>query len=695
VAGGSPGTAGQIPSIPPVPPATDELSCAPSGQCGLGGFANTSSGSNAMVASGSGSAFGAAAELPGSASLNHGGALVNAVSCADSGCAAGGYYTDSAGHEQALVTGGGSGSGCQQATLADGSYEAGGCFTREDAGTVDVTDKQSNLDGIDVSASSSDDVTYDDGTSVGHELTSSGTSTLSLDLNGVLTTIFTGKIKAKLTGKLQYAVPKGAKIGGLPMSGTLTISPSSGGTATVQGTVTLPPALGGGKATLKATSTVNKGLSGVTVTVSKASFLQLFTVASLTLKWTAGAGGTSTWQVAEATASTGGKKTAKLTGTLTYAGGTLKSAGLDVKNFSLAGLIDVSDLNVKYTGAKWSGKITIGSGTSATTAEFGLTYNSTGLASASISLANISLFGVLDVKAFHLGYLAARNQWTIAITSADGQTTSGSMTVTGGVITAASLSVPRVSFLGKFTIASAEVSYDQQAPNPACKGVLGDEIWCGSWHVQLPSALVSDVSGTLATADGEFASGSLTATGDVPILDGIVLTSLGGGVTINPPPTKIFGTVGLQFGPKFKGTALMTFDGKLTRTLPGNGTSGSYVLDHGDLNVLNDVLTGSATITVPGDSSPTTFKLSATAAVLGVKAAGELDGSFTATGFTLTGDVTIHLPGVSTPISGKLAADDKGMAACGSYNGHEAGFMYDWATRSGTYSKTACSELGF
>ena len=313
---------------------------------------------------------------------------------------------------------------------------------------------------------------------------------------------------------------------------------------------------------LTATTTVNKGLSDVTVMVSKASFLQLFTLSKLTLTYSAGA-----WQVT-AVASTGGKKTTTLSGTLTYTGSALKSAALTVKNFSLAGLADVSALTVKYANGNWSGNATIASGKSATTASVKLAYGSTGLESASISAANVSVFGVLDVSKFDLTY--ASDDWKIAITAADGGGASGSMTVTGGVISAASLKVTKLSFLGKFTVASAEVSYAAQAANAACKTVTGDEIWCGDWNVLLPSAsLVSGVSGTLATADGEFASGSIDVKGSVPLLDGIVLTELGGKVTVNPPPTTISGTAGLQFGPKINGAGPRRVDGICCWSLTG------------------------------------------------------------------------------------------------------------------------------
>ena len=264
------------------------------------------------------------------------------------------------------------------------------------------------------------------------------------------------------------------------------------------------------------------------------------------------------------------------------------------------------------------------------------------------------------------------------------------MTATDGVISDARLTVTKVSFLGKFTVASATVSYAAQAPNDACAKVAGDSIWCGDWKVQLPSASTVDgVSGTLAVAGGSFVSGSVEVEGNLPLLDGIVLTHLGGGVT--PPPTEIYGDAALRFGPRIKGTALLAFTGKLTRQLPGSDTSGAYDLD-GALTALS-VLRGTVKVAVPGDGAATTISLTATASVLSASATGTLTGSFTSDSLTLTGTVEITVLGHK--VSGTMKADGKGIAACGTYEGHQAGFEYDWATGLAFRNLSGCSEAGF
>ena len=584
---------------------------------------------------------------------------------------------------------------CEQVTQPDGSYEFGGCVTPEDDATQDVTDTASNLDGIGVSASQSDLVSYDDGAG-GDELVSAGDSTLSLELDGTPLPIFSGPLADSLTAPITVSAPD--ELAGLALSGNLVLTPAAGGSLTpatagsltATATATLPAVLGGGKGKLTATSTVNQGLTKAVVTVDKASFLKLFQLTGVSLTWTSGKGG-QTWQV-KATASAGGAKKGSLTGSLRYADGTLTAAALSLKGLSLAGLTDLSALDISYGGGGWKGTASIGSGASASTATVSLAFDDTGLASATISAANTSLFGVLKVSKFKLSY--GGGAWEVTATGAGGGGVSGTLTVSDdGVISEASLAVTKLSFLGKFTVDTASVSYAAQAPNRHCADVQGDSVWCGDWSVQLPSASVVDgVSGTLAAADGSFASGSIDVRGNVPLLDGIMLTELGAKVTVNPPPTTIAGTVGLRFGPKVRGVSLLDLNGTLTRQLPGDGTSGSYDLD-GSLSALN-VLRGTAKVTVPGDGAATTFDLSATASVSRASAEGELTGSFTSDSFTLGGNVTITVLGHQ--ISGTMKADDKGVAACGAYHGHQAGFEYDWSTRSMSFLGTkGCSESGF
>jgi len=82
------------------------LSCAAPGECAAGGYYTDGGGDQqAFVVSKTHDRWGKAIEVPGTAALNGGGlAEVTSISCAAVGkCAAGGYYTDSAGNQEAFV----------------------------------------------------------------------------------------------------------------------------------------------------------------------------------------------------------------------------------------------------------------------------------------------------------------------------------------------------------------------------------------------------------------------------------------------------------------------------------------------------------------------------------------------------------------------------------------------------------------
>src|SRR5215469_7810253 len=85
---------------------TGSVSCASAGNCAAGGSYTDGAGhAQAFVVSERNGTWGKAIEVPGSGGLNKGGsAEVNTVSCASAGnCVAAGSYTDGAGHAQALV----------------------------------------------------------------------------------------------------------------------------------------------------------------------------------------------------------------------------------------------------------------------------------------------------------------------------------------------------------------------------------------------------------------------------------------------------------------------------------------------------------------------------------------------------------------------------------------------------------------
>ena len=113
----------------------NSVSCPAPGDCSAGGYyTDASSGhQQALVVTETGGTWGTAQEVPGSAALNAGGpgAVILSVSCAAPGdCSAGGYYSDAAGHEQALVVTQTNGTwGTAEEVPGTGALNAGGSAT--------------------------------------------------------------------------------------------------------------------------------------------------------------------------------------------------------------------------------------------------------------------------------------------------------------------------------------------------------------------------------------------------------------------------------------------------------------------------------------------------------------------------------------------------------------------------------------
>jgi hypothetical protein len=589
--------------------------------------------------------------------------------------------------------------GCTFAPVTVGEFQVAGCLTDEPDGN-DIAQAPSTIDGVDVTATPTDDVTYATGSS---SMASTGSITVSLPLAGsAATKIFVGQLSQALSGPVTFAVPAKTTLAGFAISGSLTLSPTSLGQASGTVTVTLPGVLGGGTGKLKFTTTTGGGLSNLTVQVPHANFMKLFALTGVKLVYSAK---TSTWEVT-GTASTGGTQTTTFAGSLTVgSGGTISAASLQVGSISLAGMVNLSNLAVTDTAGVWSGSGTITQPSSGgtETATVALGFDGSGsLTSGSITASNVTLFGAFEVSTFTMSY--ASGTWNLSVAAtASGSGGSAALTVSGGVITKASLTVSNLSFLGEFTVASAKVSYAAAGTNAACNSVKGSQIWCGSWQVLLPQATtVTGVSGALAFADGQFASGSIDVSGNLPLIDGVFLNSVGLTLTVNPPPTTIQGRATVTFGPTVNSTTLLSVAATLTRTFASGSTSGSYSAT-GSLSALNQAL-GTATLTVP-DSGKTDFGLTlgpdaATGlsySKFGVttKVTGSLSGSFSAGTFTLNGGIMLSING-GTPITGNMKADNHGMAACANSSAGEVGFEYLWSSgKVSTFGSKGCSERGF
>jgi hypothetical protein len=335
-----------------------------------------------------------------------------------------------------------------------------------------------------------------------------------------------------------------------------------------------------------------------------------------------------------------------------------------------------------------------------------LTVTGSTLTSAEIKTGPVALFGVININSFDLTY--GGGMWSLAVTStlSGGGTASASLAVSNGVISSASLTLTDFA-LKAVTIATATVSYAASQPNPQCNTVPGTEIWCGSWDISFPDVqgAVSGVSGALAFQGGSFYSGSVTVDGNVPLIDGVFLTKLGG--TLQVSPAVVSGTATITFGPQISGVSALSATGTLTRTFPATGTTGSYAAS-ATLTALpgstHSLDLGTVTATVP-DSGPATADLTLGGGPQGLTVtvgkatatiAGEVKGTFTSGTFSLTGTTTITVPVLGT-LSGTLKADNTGVASCAKTSGGtQVGFEYYWTTGAiDVFDSKGCSERGF
>lgn len=588
--------------------------------------------------------------------------------------------------------------GCTEQTIGDGDYQVKGCLTDESNGD-DITELPSQVDGVGVTASPTDDVTYIPGSS-NMQSAPSGSVDVTLPLtSGSAVTIFKGVLNKALSSQVTFAVPSGTKVAGIGISGTLTLTPGTPGQATGSVTATLPAVLGGGTGTLTFTTTTGGTLSNVEIKVSQANFMQLFSLTNMTLAFNA----PGTWKVA-ATASTGAGTSTQFSGSLVYANNTPTSGSLTVSSIDLAGMVTISNLKVTYSGGNWSGSASIKQASQAATVA--ITLSGSKITSASVKTGALPLFGYIEVKSFDLEYNGT--SWSLAVTStlSGGGTASAALSVSNGVITSASLGLTKFALASTVTIASATVSYSQTAPNSACSTTTGTEIWCGSWDIQLPQATsLNGISGTLAFANDTFKSGSVDVTGSVPLFDGVFLTELGGSLSLGPPV--VGGKATLSFGPQISNVSVLSVSGSLTRTFAFGNSTGKYDAT-GTVTALagssNPLTLGSVAVTVP-DSGATSVTVTLgsgskglTVTVGGATASvtGELKGTFTGSTISLSGTTTITVP-VFPPLSGNLLADNKGIAACAKVSaGKQVGFEFVFQTDTlHVLDSSGCSEKGF
>ncbi len=583
--------------------------------------------------------------------------------------------------------------GCNQvANQVDGVWVYSGCVIQTDP-TDEVTTQASELDGTVVSASSSDTVDYSTGGSNGDAVTSTGSSTVSLNIAGQLTPIFRGILQQPLTGAVTVTPPAATQIEGMALTGPVTLTPGAIGQADGSVTIRLPAWLGSGSGAMTFTTSASGGVSNLRVVVTSASFSDLLALNGVVLGWSAQSG----WQL-NGTASVGGASAdaSSVVGSITYVKNKLTAAALVVPGpVSVFGLFDVSALTFNYSAKKgWTGTANVDPHDGPGIWTFSATADATGkITAASIALTTrtpdpVLIEQAIPVQLFSLAYNNGIWSATTQLPAGEKGLIIGTITVAGGVVQSASLTLQKLKFWGWLSLKSAKLSYSL---------VNGQQVWKGSFDVRLAAQAtpIYGIQVAWQAVNGIQIAGGIGLVGNVPIpfIQGLFINQLGGTLQWAPPPAKLIEThVRIGLGPDTPAGQLASIDGSMVRNEPAVPLVGSYTYT-GGLTVLNAPL-GSAAVDLndngvtsisltlgPGGGMPLTFGP--------ISVGGTLIGTFAPGAITLdgTGSITLFTPKPHT-FAATIHADGTGMAACDS---SKRGFKWIWGHTPVLQTPGACS----
>jgi hypothetical protein len=566
--------------------------------------------------------------------------------------------------------------GCQTSNVDAGGYVVGGCLTVEPWSGQDVTEQDSNIDGVNVTASAQDQVDYGSGTA-----TSTGPVTMSLNMAGQNVNLFKGVLNQDMTAPMAYH-PQGS-VGGFKFAGQMTLTGTAGSDqSSGQVAVTAPVWLGGGQGTMTFTTATNGGtVQNLQVTMGSGSFGDLLSLTSPTAVYSGG-----TWQLSGQASAGGGSSatTTTLDGSFTYSGTTLTGGSLTLAGaIPLFGTVLMGGFDLNYTeGSGWSGTAQAGAAPSLAGLTLSFSASPTGLITkGTITLSSGLLLGELQVATATL--TTDNAGWSLAVVLPGGSSPKssikGNLTVTAGVVTAGSITAKKVSIGLGFSI-SGSLTY-------ALNG--GNQIWDATVGLGMPAApeggLAGSVTGVqigVTYVNGVPSGTQITFTGSVPLQDGLFLTQLGAGVQWNPTLVLSNATVGIGFGPEIDGVRIASITGTYTAAIPpiapvayqsfvGTLTVGTYQIGQATATAYED---GTTNLSLElGQGGTTGFQVGKLSVV------ANLTGSITSAGMTLTGNASVTFAGQQF-FAGTLNANLKGMAAC---NASDQGFVWNYG-QSGT-----------
>jgi TolB protein len=403
--------------------------------------------------------------------------------------------------------------------------------------------------------------------------------------------------------------------------------------------------------------------------------------------------------------------------TMTYDKGVLRSAGITVKKVKIGDVFSLDDLTLAYdddgTAQKWSGNADIG-GTNGAKVSVDATLKGGHFNGGSLTAANLSFFGVVDIKNFHM----ALNSPGAAIcgSSPTGWGVSGTVAVAGSTFSASAsmgFGVDGVLKCGHLNVSKAALAQVIEV-NDLTIDYNGSSTWGGGVDVVFPGGLgvkanISIKNGALASLgagiqapapglplgpSGVFLSGGSFKldTQSQYVITGTIDVTAGPTVpVINVNALKLHGQLQLRFpnasqpfGMEVEGTASL---GNLTLAQAGIDYTAPFNVNV--VGCLGDCKTG--------------MKFGNGFATVIAKVDGKIRGT---QAFQVQGDASVDLDfkgcivwciDQHVGIGGTVIASNIGVAACGHIEGMSnewsAGFGYKWGR--GPEAFTGCDLSGY
>ena len=458
--------------------------------------------------------------------------------------------------------------GCSPTQFPDGTYTINGCFAQLNP-TTEQTAQNFSVDGMQVPASGSSTANVNTGSSPA--VIPQVPSSLSLKLGPNLAPLMTGLSNVNLAAPVTGPAAPGAKLAGMAVTGTVSISPQNGSTTTATGnaTVSLPAIFGGGKGSLTFTTSAGSGVTGMVVTASNAenpSVAKLFGLSTLTLTWNGG----GVWTVGGSGNANG--STFTLSGSVGYNNNYPSSGSLTLAGpLSIGGVFTFSNLVLSYGSGTWSASAVTNQGPGPVSFSLPDNGQSTLNAGATVQIVGpVSFFGAINLSKFAMTYSTANGgTWSAEAeaTGANGQKV-GLKVQTGsdGSLAGFSASLAGFTIFNTIVLNKFDLSYSpDSAGNPEYKGSASV-----SFGVSPAAQYLVGASGTEFQLNFDFDNGSFKSGGfafnsslGVPVGAGIFLT--GGGLTINRiSPLSMTGSVNLTFGPDVDGISAFGMVANLT-----------------------------------------------------------------------------------------------------------------------------------